>query len=230
MVASYTQLLQRRYQGQLDAQADTYIGFAVDGAQRMQTLINDLLALSRVGTQGKPFEPTDVGAVVRRALRWLARRARGERRRGRRRRAADRAAATRGSSSSCSRTSSRTRSSSAAPTSPPRVSVTAERRDGVDGGEWLFAVRDNGIGIEPQFAEQIFVIFQRLHTRTEYAGTGIGLAICKKIVERHGGRIWVESETGEGATFFFTLPASPPDDSSIPPPERGARSEERGAS
>jgi PAS domain S-box-containing protein len=209
MVASYTQLLQRRYEGKLDAQADKYIHFAVDGAQRMQTLINDLLALSRVGTQGKPFVPTDVQAVVQRALRWLG-------------------GALEESGGTVDVGPLPTVMADAGqleqlfvnllanalkfrrPGVPPHVTVTAERHetDGAHGTEWLFAVRDNGIGFEQQFAEQIFVVFQRLHTRAEYPGTGVGLAICKKIVERHGGRIWAESVPNEGTTFSFTLPAS----------------------
>jgi PAS domain S-box-containing protein len=200
MVSSYTQLLARRYKGRLDADADDFIAYAVDGAYRMQRLINDLLAYSRVGTRGKEFEPTDCsaffdqavanlkvpieesGAVVDRGLLPTV--------------MADKlqlgqllqnlignAIKYHGDE-------------------PPRVHVSAEQK----GNEWVFSVRDNGIGIDPQFADRIFVIFQRLHNREKYPGTGIGLAICKKIVERHGGRIWLESQVGSGATFYFTMP------------------------
>jgi light-regulated signal transduction histidine kinase (bacteriophytochrome) len=208
MVASYTQLLQRRYEGQLDAPADTYIHFAVDGAQRMQALINDLLALSRVGTQGKPFQPVDVGAVVRRVLRSLGR-------------ALEESGGTvdvgplptvRGDAGQLEQLLQNLVANALKfrrPDVPPHVSVSAERREGPHvphGAEWVCAVRDNGIGFEQEFAEQIFVVFQRLHTRTEYPGTGVGLAICKKIVERHGGRIWAESAPNAGTTFYFTLP------------------------
>ncbi|AHG89452.1 PAS sensor protein [Gemmatirosa kalamazoonensis] len=203
MVASYTQLLARRYEGKLDAQADKYIHFAVDGAQRMQTLINDLLALSRVGTQGKPFRPVDVNEVVRRALRWL-----------------DAAMADSGGTVDVGPLPTVLGDAGQLeqlfqnllanalkfrrPGVAPRATVVAEP----DGASWRFAVRDNGIGFEQEFAEQIFVVFQRLHTRAEYDGTGVGLAICKKIVERHGGRIWAESAPNEGTTFYFTLPRS----------------------
>jgi PAS domain S-box-containing protein len=201
MVASYTQLLQRRYQGQLDAQADRYIRFAVDGAQRMQELILDLLALSRVGTQGKPFAPVDVNAVLRRVrhtLRGAAEDAGGAV-------TAEALPVVRGDPGQLELLLQNLIANALKfrrPGVAPSVHVSAERQ----GGEHHIAVRDNGIGLEPRFAEQIFVIFQRLHTRAEYAGTGIGLAICKKIVERHGGRIWVESTPGEGSTFHFTLP------------------------
>jgi PAS domain S-box-containing protein len=206
MVASYTQLLQRRYQGRLDAQADRYIHFAVDGAQRMQTLINDLLALSRVGTQGKPFGPVDVADVVARAVRWLGR-------------AIEESGGAvdvgpmpvvRGDAGQLEQVFQNLIANALKfrrPDAPPRVRVTAERRATPNGAEWLFGVRDNGIGFEQQFAEQIFVVFQRLHTRADYAGTGVGLAICKKVVERHGGAIWAESAPNVGTTFFFTLPA-----------------------
>jgi PAS domain S-box-containing protein len=201
MVASYTQLLQRRYQGKLDEQADKYIHFAVDGAQRMQALINDLLALSRVGTQGKPFVPTDVTQVVARALRWLER-ALAE--------SSGMVAvgpmptvlADPGQLEQVVQNLIANALKFRRPGKQPRVEVSAERGEGA----WVFAVRDNGIGFEQQFAEQIFLVFQRLHTRAEYAGTGVGLAICKKIVERHGGRIWAESAPGAGATFRFTVP------------------------
>ena len=201
MVASYTQLLARRYRDKLDADANEFISFAVDGAQRMQQLISDLLAYSRVTMRGKAFEPTDCQAVFDEALTNLKVR--------------------------IEETGAEV-SHGALPTmsgdriqlvrllqnlisnaikfrgeESPRVDVSAQRK----GDEWVFTVSDNGIGIEPQYAERIFTIFQRLHGRGEYPGTGIGLAVCKRIVERHGGRIWVESAPGEGATFYFTLPA-----------------------
>jgi light-regulated signal transduction histidine kinase (bacteriophytochrome) len=200
MVSSYTQLLAKRYKGKLDADADEFIAYAVDGAMRMQKLINDLLAYSRVGTRGKPFEHTDIADVLGQALANL-------------RMALEEHAAlvthddlpvVAGDASQLVQLFQNLISNAVKfrGEAPPRVHVSA--RDA--GREWEFTVRDNGIGFDPQFAERIFVIFQRLHTKAEYPGTGIGLAICKKIVERHGGRIWVESRPGEGATFYFTLP------------------------
>jgi PAS domain S-box-containing protein len=201
MVASYTQLLARRYRGKLDQDADEFIAFAVDGATRMQALINDLLAYSRVGTRGKEFTLTDCTAVLERVL---------------------------GDMGPTISEAGAIVTYDPLPTvmadgsqlgqvfqnlignaikyrreEPPRIHVAARRV----ADEWIFSVADNGIGIEPQYFERIFVLFQRLHGKGEYPGTGIGLAICKKIVERHGGRIWVESEPGKGSTFFFTLPA-----------------------
>ena len=202
MVGSYTQLLARRYKGRLDADADEFIGFAVDGVTRMQRLINDLLQYSRVGTKGREPEPTDSGAVLERALVNLK---------------------------MAIEDSKATVTHDPLPvvmaddrqleqlfqnlvgnavkfhgSEPPRVHIRAERSNGC----WMFAVKDNGIGIEPQYFDRVFQVFQRLHTRAEYAGTGIGLAVCKKIVERHGGRIWLESEPGKGTSFRFTLPAA----------------------
>ena len=208
MVASYTQLLARRYEGQLDEKADRYIHFAVDGAQRMQGLINDLLALSRVGTQGKPFAPVDTGAVVQRVLRWL----------GGALEESGGAVVVPGPLPTVTGDAGQLEQlfqnlianalKFRRPGVAPRVTVTAARQgDAHGGGEWLFTVRDNGIGFEQQFAEQIFVVFQRLHTRADYPGTGVGLAIVKKIVERHGGRIWAEGAPDAGATFHFTIPA-----------------------
>jgi PAS domain S-box-containing protein len=200
MVSSYTQLLAKRYRGKLDSDAEEFIGFAIDGVTRMQQLINDLLAYSRVRTRGKEFEPTDCEAVLQGVLANLQT-AIGE--------------------------SGAVITHELLPVvmadawqltqlfqnlianaikfhgeEPSRVQVSAER----DGNQWVFTVRDNGIGLEPEYAERIFLIFQRLHSRAEYPGTGIGLAICKRIVERHGGHLWVESQPGQGSTFFFTIP------------------------
>lgn len=200
VVTGFVQLLSREYRGKLGADADEYIGFAVDGAHRMQSLIRDLLEFSRVGTQGKPFEEVDIDQAVDEALLNLQ---------------------------------PRIEESQAVVTHDPLPTIMADRaqivrlfqnlvgnaikygKPGVPpiirvgarfaGGGWVFFVRDNGIGIAPQYFDRIFMIFQRLHGRDEYEGTGIGLAVCKKIVERHGGKIWLTSEPGNGATFFFTL-------------------------
>jgi len=202
MVASYLQLVAQRYQGRLDADADEFIGYAVDGAKRMQALINDLLAYSRLGTKARPFEPTDCNAVVATALSHL------------RVAIADSGAAVThdplptlmGDASQLLQlfqnliaNAVKFRGDAA-----PRVHVSAEPAD----GGWRFTVRDNGIGIAPEYFERIFVLFQRLHGRGAYPGTGIGLAICKKVVERHGGHIEVRSQPGEGSTFTFTLAAA----------------------
>ena len=200
MVSSYTQLLERRYKDKLDSDANEFIAYAVDGAKRMQTQINDLLAYSRVTSQGHSMEATDCSAIFQNAIANLA-----------------------GSIEE----SGAVVTQDPLPTVPaddsqltsvfqnligngikyrgeqaPQIHVSAVE----SGDEWMFSISDNGIGIDPQFAERIFEIFQRLHSKEEYAGTGIGLAICKKVVERHGGRIWVESEPGTGSTFWFTLP------------------------
>jgi PAS domain S-box-containing protein len=199
-VAGCVQLLQQRYQDQLDARADELIAHAVDGASRMQILIRDLLAYARVSTGGGELAPTDCETVLKEALQNLA---------------------TAIQESGAVITHETLPTVTADPTQllqvfqnlignaikyrdkrPPKIRIDAEHRAGV----WQFAVHDNGIGIDPQYFERIFGIFQRLHTRTEYPGTGIGLAMCEKIIERHGGRIWVASQPGEGSTFFFTLP------------------------
>lgn len=203
MVGSYTQLLAKRYKGKLDADADEFIAYAVDGANRMQRLIQDLLAYSRVSTKGRQFAPISADTALNYALDNLRN-------------------AVKESGAVVTRDPLPTVTadelqlallfqnliSNAIKFSggrPPRVHVSAER----SGDAWRFAVRDHGIGLDPQYADRIFVIFQRLHTKDEYPGTGIGLAICKKIVERHGGHIWVESEPGNGATFFFLIPDAP---------------------
>lgn len=201
MVSSFTQLLARRYQGKLDKDADEFIRFAVDGANRMQRLINDLLQYSRVGTHGRKLEPVAAEEVLNRVLINL-KLALEE----------NRAEVTHDPLPKVMADGQQLEQlfqnliGNAVKfhgEEPPRVHIRAERSNGA----WMFSVRDNGIGIDPQQHERIFEIFQRAHTRQEYPGTGIGLAVCKKIVERHGGRIWVESAPGRGAEFRFTLPA-----------------------
>ena len=199
-VASFCQLLQRRYAGQMDERADQYIGFAVDGAQRMQRLINDLLAFSRIGRLTNGFTDVDLNHVLDDVKSQLETKAgedgeivwhdlpvvEGEE-----------ALLTTlfvnlvGNSLKFRR-----------PDVPPRIEITAARVD----GDWQITVRDNGIGIEREFADKVFVIFQRLHARDAYEGTGIGLAIVKKIVEYHGGRIWLDLDVDEGTSINFTLP------------------------
>jgi light-regulated signal transduction histidine kinase (bacteriophytochrome) len=200
MVSSYVQLLARRYKGKLDNDADEFIAYAVDGTARMQRLLSDLLTYSRVGTQGKPFTRTDSESVLAQAIANLQ---------------------------------LAIEDNHAVITHDPLPAVMADEGQlvqllqnlignaikfhsqeqpqvhvsaALQGTEWVFSVSDNGIGIEPQHVDRIFVIFGRLHAAAEYPGTGIGLALCKKIVERHGGRIWVESEPQKGATFYFTMP------------------------
>ena len=199
MVSSYTQLIARRYKGKLDADADEFIAFAVDGANRMQRLILDLLAYSRVNTAGRQFEPTAMETVLKAALNNLTDAVKESQ-------AIithDPLPAVMGDDKRLAQLFQNLLSNAVkfGGAQPPRIHISAKQTD----GEWLFSVRDHGIGLDPQYADRIFVIFQRLHTREEYPGTGIGLAICKKIVERHGGRIWVESELGKGATFYFTM-------------------------
>jgi len=199
-VGGFVTLLQQHYRGRLDERADSFIAAAVDGAARMQGLINGLLEYSRVGTRGNPPVPTKAEEALRNALENLQ---------------------------ASIQESGATVTSDSLPTvradtaqlvhvfqnlignairfrseRPLEIRIGARQEDHC----WQFWVRDNGIGIEPQYGERIFLIFQRLHTRTKYPGTGIGLAICKRIVERHGGQIWVESQPGRGSTFYFTLP------------------------
>jgi len=199
-VAGMVQLLQQRYKGQLDERADEYIHHAVDAANRMQALINDLLAFSRVERRGRPLEVINTLDHVNAAIKNLE---------------------VAIHESGAAVTSGDLPVITADPTQmtqlfqnlignalkfhgeqPPHIHISAQRV----AEAWQFAVRDNGLGIEPQYFERIFQVFQRLHTRREYPGTGIGLALCKKIVERHGGKIWVESALGEGSTFYFTIP------------------------
>ncbi|WP_414548027.1 GAF domain-containing protein [Anabaena sp. CCY 0017] len=210
MVTSYLQLLERKYKHELDANAEQFITYAVDGARRMQSLINDLLDYSRVTSRGQPIVEVDFKTIFERAianLKFIIQ------------------------ESSAIITHDPLPIVMADPTqltqvlqnlignaikfrgeSPLKIHLAAVKAEQTEEqmptkpNEWLFSVSDNGIGIESQYAERIFVIFQRLHGRSKYPGTGIGLAICKKIIERHGGRIWVESKPGQGSTFYFTIP------------------------
>ncbi len=201
MVTSFSQLLEQRYKGKLDSDADEFIHYIVEGGTRMDALVNDLLEYSRITSHAKPFEPTDMNAVVRDVIRDLS-------------------VAVKESGAKIDvdilpkvsvdrlqlmqvfqnlvANAVKFRSGNA-----PEITIGAVREKEA----WVFSVKDNGIGIDPEFSEKIFEIFQRLHSRSDYPGTGIGLAICRRIIERHGGRIWVESKGGEGSTFYFTIPA-----------------------
>jgi light-regulated signal transduction histidine kinase (bacteriophytochrome) len=202
MVSSYTQLLSRRYKGKLDTDADEFIHYAVDGSARMQRLINDLLAFSRVSTRGKPFEQTDFNEILKQVFSNLQIAIEEKQ-----------AIITHDPLPTLKADSFQMvqlmqnllgNAIKFHSQQPPRIHIAAR----LEKGNWLISVQDNGIGIDPQFNERIFVIFQRLHDRSEYPGTGIGLAICKRIIERHGGKIWVDSQPGQGSTFYFTMPDS----------------------
>ncbi len=201
MVSGFTQLLDRRYKGKLDKSADEFIVYIVDGTTRMQRMIEDLLAYSRVGPRGKQFEPADLEVVLNQAvvnLKVII------------------------EQSGAQITHDPLPTVMADDTQmiqlfqnlianaikfrrkePSRIHISAQRK----GNDWVFSVRDNGIGIAPEFMGYLFQLFQREHAASEYPGTGIGLAVCKRIVERHGGRIWAESGVGKGSTFYFTIPA-----------------------
>jgi two-component system, chemotaxis family, sensor kinase Cph1 len=202
MIANYTQLLAERYRGKLDGQADKYISYSVDGAMRMQALIHDLLKLSRVGKAELEPQAVDCATIVEAALKNLQ--AAIEESRG---------------VVKCSGLPTVTADTSQLTQvfqnlianaikfhgpATPKVDIHSERKD----REWVFTVSDNGIGIPQDSWEDIFVIFRRLHTRTEYAGNGIGLSICKKIIERHGGKLWIEFQATPGCCFKFTLPVN----------------------
>lgn len=199
-VATFCEMLQRRYQGKLDADADQWLGFVIGGARRMQALVQDLLAYSRLENRGQPLALVACGEVVQKAVSAL-----------------QTAITDSGASVTCGDLPAVRGDASQLVQlfqnlignaikfrgpEPPRVRISATRQS----ENWLFAVHDNGIGIDPKFHERIFEIFKRLHTADRYPGTGIGLAICRKVVARHGGRIWVESELGKGGTFCFTMP------------------------
>ncbi len=201
MVAAYTQLLGERYRGKLDEQADKYIDYAVDGSKRMQTLIHDLLAFSRAGRVATHPRPTDCNAVVDQALNNL--KATIEETGARVQRGRLPVVMANGPLLAQVFQNLIGNAIKFRGTEPPVIQIGAEKK----GAEWVFSVADNGIGIAPEYAEDIFVIFKRLHTRQEYPGNGIGLAICRKIVEQQGGKIWVASQEGRGSTFKFSLPA-----------------------
>jgi len=199
MISSFTQLLDKRYKGKLDKDADEYIDYAVNSANRLQRMIQDLLSFSRVMTRGNPLKSTDANSALGEALANLQ---------------------------TAIQESGALVTNDELPTvwadhsqlvqlfqnlignaikfrreESPRIHITAKK----SAEEWEFAIRDNGIGIDKQYFERIFVIFQRLYPGSQYPGTGIGLALCNRIVQRHGGRIWLQSEQGKGATFYFTL-------------------------
>ncbi|WP_405091311.1 CHASE3 domain-containing protein [Micromonospora sp. NBC_01392] len=222
-VASFCQLLQRRYAGQLDERADQYIAFAVDGAQRMQRLINDLLAFSRIGRLTTGFTEVDLNRVMG----DVAGQTEAARQYADAELTWDEMPTIRGEEPLLTNLLVNLVSNSVKfrrPDVPPKVHVSARLVD----GEWEISCRDNGIGIEPEFADKIFVIFQRLHSKDAYPGTGIGLAIVKKIVEYHGGRVWVDTDAEEGTTIRFTLPALEADVEAAQAAENAA-AEETGA-
>ncbi|HEV2478476.1 MAG TPA: ATP-binding protein [Puia sp.] len=199
MVSSFLQLLQKRYKGQLDPKADQYIHFAVDGAERMKVLIMDLLEYSRVGSSKDGFGEVDTAEIVQEVgdifrEKIIAARAQVD---------IDPLPKVWGDKVQLMQLFQNLLSNALKYHSEKLPSVRVHA--GEEASHWLFSVKDNGIGIDTQFFDKIFIIFQRLHNKSDYSGTGIGLAICKKIVERHGGRIWVESRPGEGSTFYFTI-------------------------
>jgi PAS domain S-box-containing protein len=203
-IRSYVELLAQRFRGKLDPTADEHMAFVTGAAQRLQQMLTALLAYTRIGGSAAQSTAVDCEAVLAGVL-------------------SDLQLVIRESGAKVTHDGLPTAYGDAGQVglvfqnlignamkfrgpAPPRIHLSSHR----EGAQWVVAVQDNGIGIDPQYAERIFQIFQRLHTRSEYPGTGIGLAICKKIIERHEGRIWVESRPGQGATFFFTLPAYAP--------------------
>lgn len=200
MIVSYLQLLDQRYTNRIDADASEFIAFAVDGAKRMQTLIDDLLAYSRLGSRAKPLQPTSCADIVSDALRYL-------------RAAIEESGAdvvcgdlptVMGDATQLAQLFQNLIANAIKFGGKGTQVIRIEAEDA--GSAWCVSVRDNGIGIAPEYFERIFVMFQRLHSRAKYPGTGIGLALCKRIVDHHQGRIWVESELGQGSVFKFTLP------------------------
>ncbi len=201
-ISGYLNLLTKRCEGKLDGDADRFIQRTHENVLRMQRLIQDLLAFSRLTTRARPFEPTNLNQVLGEVFEMLQPAIE-----------ESRAKITHGPLPTIRADYSQFlqlfqnligNALKFRGTRPPEVHIDAQRVERA----WLFSVKDNGIGIDPQYADRIFLIFQRLHAVDQYPGTGIGLAICKKIVERHGGRVWVESKPGEGANFLFLIPDS----------------------
>ncbi len=203
MVAMFAQLLTERYKGSLDSDADAFLGFLVEGAQRMRALVDGLLSFSRVQSAARELQPTDSEEMFRNALADLTITL--EESGAEVTHAPLPVVMADGSQMEQIFQNIIGNAIKFAGDSPPQVHVSADRL----GEQWIFSIRDNGIGIDPRYHDRIFGIFQRLHPRDAYPGTGIGLSICKRIVERHGGRIWVESAEGQGATFYFSVPAAP---------------------
>jgi PAS domain S-box-containing protein len=200
MVASYMQLIEKRYKSKLDADADEFIGYAVDGAVRMKAMINDLLNFSRLATRGKDPEPVDCQAVLSTAMTNLGvaiEESQAEI-------SNDSLPMVKGDETQLVRLFQNLLDNAIKfrGADIPRVQISCQAQN----GSYLFSIRDNGIGIDPQYFDRIFIVFQRLREKENYPGTGIGLAMCKKIVERHHGKIWIDSEPGKGTTFYFTLP------------------------
>jgi light-regulated signal transduction histidine kinase (bacteriophytochrome) len=200
MVASFSQLLEQRYKDRLDDDAHEFIGFIVEGSQRMKCLIDDLLTFSRVTSQAKEFERVDLESVLDVVISNLSISIK-----------ETNAVITHETLPKVFADPSQMRqvfqnlianALKFQVQNTPEIHISAQK----DEKEWTFSIKDNGIGINPQYHEQIFEVFKRLHTRLEYPGTGIGLAICQKIIQRHGGHIWVESEPGKGSNFYFTIP------------------------
>jgi signal transduction histidine kinase len=202
MIASYAQLVERRYMGKLDSDADTFLGYIVEGAKRMQGLINELLTYSRVTMRGSPFAEADIGKLIEQAKENLAADI------GRTKAeitvegAMPKVKADAGQLISVFQNLISNAIKYQTPGNTPRIRISCA----VDHDAWVFSIADNGIGIEEMYFDRIFLIFKRLHSRAIYPGDGIGLAHCKRVIERHGGKIWLESEPGQGSVFHFSLP------------------------
>lgn len=202
MVSSFTDLLAKRYKGKFDQDADEFIDYILDGSKRMQILVQDLLAYSRVGSRAKTFKPTNAEDVLKNALLQL-------------KLIIEQTEAqithdplpvvladdTQLGQVFINLISNAIKFRS---NGPPQIHISVRKSE----NQWEFSVKDNGIGIDSEYFDRIFIMFQRLHTKEEYPGTGIGLAVCKRIIDRHGGKIWIESQKGKGSTFYFTLPAA----------------------
>lgn len=202
MVASFTDLLARRYKGKFDKEADEFIAFILDGSKRMQALVQDLLAYSRVGSRAKTFEPTDSEEVLRGVLSQLKLVIE----QSGAQITFDKLPMVLADDTQLGQVFQNLLSNAIKFHSgqPPKIHVSAKKSE----DHWIFSVQDNGIGIDPEYFDRIFIMFQRLHGKDEYSGTGIGLAVCKRIIDRHGGTIWIESKKDKGSTFHFSLPVT----------------------